>query len=217
MIDRRRAYAVAVAGEPLHARPLLEGQLDPDPLAAFGAWYEEAGRYVRAPEAMAVATATPDGVPSVRMVLLKSFDERGFVFYTSYASRKGLELDANPRASLLFHWEPVGRQARIEGVVERVSREESADYFAARPESSRLSATASRQSSPIQDRQSLEARVEALRRELAGREIPLPDHWGGYRLLPDSYEFWQHRDDRLHDRLRYRRVGSSWVVERLAP
>jgi pyridoxamine 5'-phosphate oxidase len=206
-----------VVAEPLHARPLLEGDLGADPLAAFAAWYEEAARHVRAPQAMAVATASLDGAPSVRMVLLKSFDERGFVFYTSYESRKGFELDANPRASLLFYWEPLGRQARLEGVVERVSRTESEEYFATRPEGSRLSAIASRQSSPIPDRPALEARVEALRRELAGRGIPRPEHWGGYRVVPESYEFWQHREDRLHDRLRYRRSGEAWLVERLAP
>ena len=206
-----------VVAEPLHARPLLEGDLDADPLAAFAAWYDEAARHVRAPQAMAVATASPDGAPSVRMVLLKSFDERGFVFYTSYESRKGFELDANPRASLLFYWEPLGRQARLEGTVERVARTESEEYFATRPEGSRLSAIASRQSSPIADRPTLEARVEALRREFFGREIPRPEHWGGYRAVPESYEFWQHREDRLHDRLRYRRSGEAWVVERLAP
>ncbi len=208
----------AVAGAPLHARPLREGDLDPDPLRAFEAWFQDAAANgARMPEAVALATATPGGEPSARMVLLKGADERGFVFYTGYESRKGSELAANPRAALLFYWEAVGRQVRVEGAVSPVSPEESDAYFASRPPGSRLSALASRQSEVVSGRAVLEARVEELATELAGREPPRPGYWGGYRLEPSVYEFWQHRDDRLHDRLRYRRDRERWVVERLSP
>lgn len=172
---------------------------------------------MRVPEAMGLATATAVGEPSLRMVLLKEFDERGFVFFTNTESRKGHELGANARAALLFYWEPLGRQVRIEGAVARVSRAETAAYFSSRPEGSRLGAIASHQSEPIAGREELEARVEALHRELAGREIPLPDHWGGFRVFAETFEFWQHRDDRLHDRLVFRRSRAGWVVERLQP
>jgi len=212
------AAAQAESADPLHARPLLEGDLDPDPLRAFAAWYADAAANgVRMPEAVAVATATPAGAPSARMALLKEFDERGFVFFTGYGSRKGRELETNPRAALLFYWEPLGRQVRIEGQVSRVAREESAEYFASRPRGSQLSASASRQSEVAASREALEARVAELAAEHDGREVPRPEHWGGYRLVPEEYEFWQHRDDRLHDRLRYRRADGGWIVERLQP
>jgi pyridoxamine 5'-phosphate oxidase len=198
------------------ARPLLEGDVDPDPLRQFERWYEEASVAERAPEAIALATATPEGRPSVRMVLLKSFDARGFAFFTGYDSRKGRELDANPRAALLAYWDPLGRQVRIEGEVERLPREESEAYFSSRPLRSRLAAIASRQSEPIETREELEDRVEATAAG-AGDDPPLPEHWGGYRLRPDAFEFWQHREDRLHDRLRYTRAGSAWRLERLQP
>ena len=202
----------------LHARPLRESDLDPDPLRAFAAWYgDAAANGVRMPEAMAIATATPDGSPSARMSLVKGFDERGFVFYTGHGSRKSRELDSNPRAAILFYWDAVGRQVRIEGAVSRVSRQESEEYFATRPRGSQLSATVSRQSSVAASREELERRVEALGAELEGRDVPLPAHWGGYRLVPEEYEFWQHRDDRLHDRLRYRQTRDGWVMERLQP
>lgn len=211
---------LAVAGNagPLHARPLREGDLGPDPLRAFAAWYADAAaKGVRMPESVALATATSAGAPSARMVLLKGFDERGFVFFTGFGSRKGRELAANPQAALLFYWEPLGRQVRIEGPVTRVSRGESAEYFATRPRGSQLSASVSRQSEVVASRQALETRVEELAAEYDGREVPPPEHWGGYRLEPEEYEFWQHRDDRLHDRLRYRRAADRWVVERLQP
>lgn len=167
---------------------------------------------------MAIATASREGAPSARMVLLKGSDARGFVFYTGYESRKGRELAENPRAAILFHWQaPVGRQVRIEGAVERAAEEESDAYFASRPSGSRLSARASRQSEPIPERAMLERSVEAERSRLHPNEIPRPPDWGGYRLVPASFEFWEHRDDRLHDRFRYRRVDTSWVIERLAP
>src|SRR4051812_44002897 len=166
------------------------------------------------PEAVAVATATPDGVPSVRMVLMKGFDEQGFVFNTSYLSRKARELDENPRAALLFYWDALGRQVRIEGGVRRVAAAESDVYWATRPPASRLSAAASEQSLPVGSREELEQRVASL----AAAERPRRERWGGYRLEPAAFEFWQHRDDRLHDRFRYTRSDdAAWAVERLQP
>jgi pyridoxamine 5'-phosphate oxidase len=195
-----------------------ECDLVDDPLTLFQSWLDEA----RAAEgydaeAMAVATATPDGAPSARMVLLKGFDERGIVFFTNYGSRKGDELAANPRAALLFHWPAIGRQVRIEGPVSRVDRADSEAYARSRPRQSQLSALASPQSRPVPDREWLERRVEELDREHAGAELPVRDDWGGYRVEPEAWEFWQHRDNRLHDRHRYERDGDGWRVERLAP
>ena len=197
-------------------RSLDETAVDPDPLRQFAAWFEEAGAAgVRAPEAMALATATSDGRPSVRMVLLKGFDERGFVFFTGYESRKGAELAANSRAALLFHWDPLGRQVRIEGPVERVSEGESDAYFRSRPRGAQISATVSPQSRVVESRASLEALAAEL--EAGGDDIPRPPTWGGFRVRPETYELWQHRANRLHDRLRYRRNGGGWTIERLAP
>jgi pyridoxamine 5'-phosphate oxidase len=200
------------------AQPLREEDADPDPLRQFAAWFREAGESgVRAPEAMAVATATPDAEPSVRMVLMKQFDERGFVFFTNYESRKGQELLANPRAALLFHWDTLGRQVRIEGPAERVGAEESAAYVRSRPRGSQLSALASPQSRPVESRAELERLVAELEALSADGALPLPEHWGGIRVRPELYEFWQHREDRLHDRLVYTPAGDGWAVARLAP
>ena len=202
----------------LFAQPLSEQDADPDPLRQFAAWFREAGDSgVRAPEAMAVATATPDAEPSVRMVLMKQFDERGFVFFTNYESRKGQELLANPRAALLFHWDTLGRQVRVEGPAERVGAEESAAYIQSRPRGSQLSALASPQSRPVESRAELERLVAELEALNADGALPLPEHWGGIRVRPELYEFWQHREDRLHDRLVYRPAGDGWAVARLAP
>ena len=201
-----------------YGKPLLENDLDSDPLRQFAAWFGEAGAAgVREPQAAALATASTDGVPSVRMVLVKAFDKRGFVFFSDYASRKGRELAVNPRAALLFHWDPLGRQVRIEGPVERTSAEESAAYIRTRPRSSQVSALASPQSQTIESREELERRVADLERRYAGSELPMPTSWGGFRLVPEALEFWQQRHDRLHDRLSFRRAGEGWRVERLAP
>jgi pyridoxamine 5'-phosphate oxidase len=197
---------------------LLETSVPAEPLEQFRRWYAEAeAAEIRAPHAMALATAGADGAPSVRMVLLKGADEDGFVFFTGYGSRKGGELDANPRAALLFFWDPLGRQVRVEGTVERVGAAESDAYFATRPRSAQLAAAASRQGRVLAGRDELDARVAELEREHAGAEVPRPEHWGGYRLRPETYEFWQHRESRLHDRLRYRRDDGAWLLERLSP
>jgi pyridoxamine 5'-phosphate oxidase len=197
---------------------LREADADRDPLEQFRRWYADAeAAGIRAPHAMALATATPNARPSVRMVLLKGFEGDGFVFFTGYVSRKAAELDANPQAALLFYWDPLGRQVRIDGRVERVTAAESDAYFATRPRGAQLAASASRQSALLGGRDELDARVAELEGEYAGADVPRPEHWGGYRLRPETYEFWQHREDRLHDRLRYRRDGDAWTIERLSP
>ena len=192
---------------------LRRADLDADPLRQFQKWFDAAAEVVRMREAMAVATATAEGAPSVRMVLLKAAEDRGLVFFTHYTSRKGRELEANPRAALLFHWDPLGRQVRVEGRVERVSPEESDTYFATRPAGARIGARASRQSEVLGDRAELERRVA----ELAEAELTRPESWGGFRVVPEAWEFWQHRDDRLHDRFRYTRSDRGWVSARLYP
>ena len=201
------------------ARPLREEDADADPLRQFVAWFAQAADAgVRAPEAAALATATPEGAPSARMVLVKQADAEGFVFYSNYASRKGAELVKNPRAALLFYWDPLGRQVRVEGKVERTCPAESAAYVRTRPRASQLSALASPQSAVIESRQQLEGWVDELAARFEGAELPVPENWGGFRLVPETLEFWQHREDRLHDRLRYRRGGDGrWLLERLAP
>jgi pyridoxamine 5'-phosphate oxidase len=183
----------------------------PDPLEQFHAWFDEAGV-----DAVALATATSDGAPSVRMVLLKGADDRGFTVFTNYESRKGRELTENPRAALLFHWPGPGRQVRVEGLVAKISEAESDAYFATRPRGGRLAALASRQSEPLASREALEARFAEFDAAYPD-EVPRPPNWGGFRLVPETYEFWQHRDNRLHDRLRYRRDADGWVTERLSP
>jgi pyridoxamine 5'-phosphate oxidase len=196
---------------------LHERNLAPDPLAQFGAWFEEALRSgVALPNAMTLATATRNGRPSAREVLLKGFDARGFVFFTNYGSRKGRELGENPRAVLHFCWKELERQVGIEGSVERVSAAESDEYFASRPLGSRLSATISPQSETVASREVLESSLEEASKRWRDAP-PRPPHWGGYRLAPEVFEFWQGRKDRLHDRLRYHRAGGAWKIERLAP
>jgi pyridoxamine 5'-phosphate oxidase len=186
-----------------------------DPLALFREWFEEArAAGVDVPEAMTLATADAEGRPSARMLLLKSADERGFAFFTGYESRKGQELAANPRAALVFYWRPLGRQVRVEGPVRRLSKEESDAYWQTRPPRSRAAAAASRQSEPIESRGALEAEFE---RQLAVGEPPRPERWGGYVLDPEAIELWQHRDDRLHDRIRFTRAREGWRAELLAP
>jgi pyridoxamine 5'-phosphate oxidase len=199
-------------------QPLEEAGVDADPIVQFGRWFADAlASDLIEPTAMTLATADSGGRPSARMVLLKGFGEGGFVFYTNYGSRKAGELADNPAAALVFWWPSLQRQVRVEGPVERVSREQSAAYFATRPLGSRLGAWASAQSQVIESRTELEERLAELTARYLGGDVPLPPFWGGYRLRPEVIEFWQNRPDRLHDRLRYRRDPDGWVIERLSP
>lgn len=197
---------------------LNEDTVGSDPFRLFDEWYREAreaGLYL--PEAMTLATSTPEGAPSARLVLLKGQDERGFVFFANYESRKAVELEANPRAALAIHWPFIQRQVRIEGLAEKTSEEESFAYFRTRPRGSRIGAWASPQSAVIEDRSELEERVAEFQARYRGADVPLPPYWGGYRLRPERIEFWQGRADRLHDRFLFTREGDGWTVERLAP
>ena len=207
--DLRREYSLA---------SLEVADIAADPIVQFTRWFEDARRAdLVEPNAMTLATATPDGRPSARIVLLKDVDARGFVFFTDYRSRKADELDANPRAALVFLWKEIERQVRVCGDVSRVSTEESEAYFKTRPLGSRIGAWASQQSTVIPEREFLERAVAQVQARFPGDDVPLPPHWGGFRLAPTEIEFWQGRTSRLHDRLRYRRSAGTWGIERLSP
>ena len=208
--DLRREYTLA---------GLKESDLDPNPFKQFDTWFQQAlAAGLPEPNAMTLATATLDGKPSARIVLLKGFDEGGFVFFTNYESQKGRELLANPRAALVCYWIELERQVRISGGVSRVSAEESEEYFQSRPLGSQLGAWASQQSEVVGERKILEDKLEQLTREYQTKPVPVPPHWGGYRVAPETLEFWQGRPNRLHDRLRYtRQPRGQWLIERLSP
>lgn len=201
------------------AHGLRRAELHSDPVQQFSAWFAAAlAAEIRDVNAMSLATATRDGKPSVRIVLLKGFDESGFSFFTNYDSGKGRDLDANPFAEMVFYWPQLERQVRISGAVERTSREDSAAYFHSRPLGSQLGAWVSKQSEVIDARKILDARLNEMTERFENGEIPLPPHWGGYRLKPDKFEFWQGRPNRLHDRFRYsRKAHGTWLIDRLAP
>jgi pyridoxamine 5'-phosphate oxidase len=195
-----------------------EHEIDPNPMRQFAVWYTEAeSAGLPQPDATALATATKDGHPSVRMVLLKGYDDHGFVFYTNHESRKGDELAANPHAALVVYWQPLHRQVRVEGRAQRIPDGESAAYFATRPRGSQVAAWASPQSSVVLSRADLDRLYEETDARLGGDDIPLPPFWGGYRIVPIAIEFWQGRENRLHDRVRYERSRDGWARERLAP
>jgi pyridoxamine 5'-phosphate oxidase len=209
LADIRREYL----GE-----PLSEAHSDTNPMRQFAHWFEQVRHTEPDPTAMALATASPNGRPSVRTVLLKGIDDRGYIFYTNYESRKAREMEATGRASLLFFWPSVERQVRVDGTVERISPVESDAYFETRPLDSRLSVYASKQSDAIESREVLEDAFERVRRAYGDGPVPRPEWWGGYRIVPDEFEFWQGRASRLHDRLRYvKQADGSWLKERLAP
>jgi len=212
-------HAVAALRQEYAGMRLDEGDVAADPVTQFTRWFEQAlAAHVPEPNAMTVATATRAGVPSARIVLLKGFDARGFVFYTNYEGRKGQELAENPVAALVFHWVELHRQVRITGAVEKVSRAESDAYFQSRPRGSRLGAWTSKQSSVLDGRAPLEARLAELTAQFGAGDIPLPPFWGGYRVIANAVEFWQGRPSRLHDRLRYaRQPDDTWRIERLSP
>lgn len=198
---------------------ILGGEdLGPDPIAAFERWFADAKRAgLPAPETMTLATATPEGRPSARIVLLKQVDARGFVFFTNYESRKAEELERNPFAALVFYWEPLTRQVRVEGRVERISPAESDAYFRTRPRGSRIGAIASPQSRPVPDRAFLERRYREVDAAYPGEQVPRPPHWGGYRVVPERIEFWLGAEHRFHERVCFERAGSVWTTIRLAP
>ncbi|WP_344279357.1 pyridoxamine 5'-phosphate oxidase [Streptomyces hebeiensis] len=211
----------AAMREQYRTTPLLETDLAPAPMDQFARWFTDlaaAAHDLHEPNAMVLSTATPDGRPSSRTVLLKRYDDRGFVFFTNYTSRKGREIDTNPHVSLLFPWHPLARQVVVTGTAARIGRDETAAYFRTRPHGSQLGAWASDQSAPIASRDALLRRYEdLLDRYPEGEQVPAPPHWGGFRVTPETVEFWQGHENRLHDRLRYVRKGSGWRVERLCP
>ena len=194
-----------------------ETELAADPIEQLRLWLEEAQAAARLPEAMTLATADADGRPSARVVLARGIDDRGITFFTNRTSRKAEQLGQNPAGAAVFHWWELGRQVRIEGIVEATTEEESREYWETRPRGSRLAAWASPQSAPLTGRDELDVRVAEVAERLAGSDVPLPPFWGGYRLRPQRMEFWMHRDDRLHDRVEYVRDGKTWTRRRLAP
>jgi pyridoxamine 5'-phosphate oxidase len=197
---------------------LSKNNINNNPFEQFSIWYKSAADagFIH-PDAMTLATADKNGKPSARIVLLKSFDEKGFIFFTNYESRKGYELEVNPHASLVFYWDKIDKQVRIEGSIEKISAKESEEYFHTRPQGSQIGALASPQSKVITDRKYLEEKFSELSRKYEGKEIPLPQNWGGYRVKPYYFEFWQSRENRLHDRITYIRDRDYWKIERLAP
>ncbi|MEB3292516.1 MAG: pyridoxamine 5'-phosphate oxidase [Synechococcales bacterium] len=207
--DLRRDYTL---------QSLLETDVDPSPIVQFQCWFAQAvTAQVPEPNAMTLATASPEGFPAARIVLLKDVDDRGFTFFTNYNSDKGKELDRNPQAALVFLWHELERQVRIQGQVERVNSQDSDRYFYSRPHNSRLGAWASNQSEVIPDRQILDQRLAALQVEYANKEVPRPEYWGGFRVIPRLIEFWQGRSSRLHDRIRYQFQDEVWRIDRLSP